>query len=135
MKTILLAATLLLFSCSTPSAKATFTAEEERVMMNITNSNQYLNGKFRGLSGKSLKNLKLEDIKKKVAKKKSRLLVNFREILEESTQIKVFPREEAYVLCLHYKGIAVCDLSDCPGIEKRWKDKSGNYSPNEVACH
>lgn len=124
----LLLLTFLIVSCSNhPSKESAFVA--------ISNANQTLEGRLIGLEGKSLSKLTLEEIIAAANEMdaEDQIFVRYKDILKKAKDIKIFPREESFVMCMKWTDIYLCDLSQCMGIEYSSADQQLK-NPEELKC-
>lgn len=128
MRLIYFVVLALIISCSTtPTKEGAFTA--------ISNGNQTLEGKLIGLEGKSLSKLQLADIIKASNEMdaEDQIFVRYRAILKEAKDIKIYPREESFVMCMKWSDTYLCDLSECLGVEYSNTSKQLD-KPEELKC-
>ena len=120
---------LISFSCgSNITDESAFTA--------ISNANQQISRKLSGLNSQNkLDKLVLKDIVDyaKPRSDQNKIFSRFLAVLEESSDIVIYPRESSYVMCMKWSDHYKCDLSSCMGIE--YEDSSTPLqNPQDLTC-
>ena len=133
MKSLLFLILVLLSGCSTQDI-GKLTKDEQREMSVISDGNFFLNGKLRGISGKSLTVLTLEELKEKASRYKSTKMTDYNEIIRKQYDLTLYTRKLNYTLCLESESFSFCDISDCV-TDSIWSRESVvSLKPESLFC-